>query len=59
MLVPDIDTVADELARLLAIIVRRRCPVGTPQQANSGSFNWHVVDDVLIHKHTVTFRGLP
>ncbi len=59
ILVPDIDTVADELARVLAIVVRRRCPDGTPRQANSGSFNWDLVEDVLTQKHTVTFKGLP
>jgi hypothetical protein len=59
ILLPDIDTVADELARLLAIVVRRRCPEGTPRQAHTGSFNWDLVEDVLTHKHTVTFKGLP
>jgi hypothetical protein len=59
MLVPDLDAVADELARLLAIVIRRRCPEGPPHQRNSGSFDWQLVEDVLLHKQTVTYRGLP
>jgi len=59
MLVPDMDAVADELVRLLAIIVRRRCPEGPPYQRNSGSFDWQLVEDVLLHKQTVTYRGIP
>ena len=59
MLVPDLDEVVDELGRLLALVVRRRYPVASPRQANAGSFVWHLEDDILIHKHTVTFRGLP
>ncbi len=58
MMPPDIDKVADELARLLALVIRRRCPEGTPHQNNSGTFNWHLVDDALVHKQIVTFRGI-
>lgn len=59
MLLADLDQVVDELSRLLGLVVRRRYPVATPRQANAGSFVWHLEDDILIHKHTVTFRGLP
>jgi hypothetical protein len=59
MLVPDLDAVADELARLLAIVIRRRCPDGSPSGPNSGTFDWQLVEDILIHEQTVTYRGIP
>jgi hypothetical protein len=59
MLVPDLDAVADELARLLAIVIRRRCPDGPPDRPNSGTFDWQLVDDVLLHEQTVTYLGIP
>ena len=59
MLLPHLDEVVDELGRLLGLVVRRRYPVESPRQANGGSFVWRLEDDILIHKHTVTFRGLP
>jgi hypothetical protein len=59
ILLPNLDEVVDELSRLLELVVKRRYPVATLRQANGGSFAWHLEDDILIHKHTVTFRGLP
>jgi len=58
MVPPKIDQVVDELSRLLGLVIRRRRPVGNPHRDNSGTFNWHLVDDALVHKQTVTFRGI-
>ena len=52
------DKVSEELGRLLGVIVKRRCPADTPQQATSGTFDWHLDNDTLLHRHTVIFRGL-
>ncbi len=58
MLPPEPDKTSEDLGNLLALIIKRRCPEGTPRQVHSGTFNWHLGDDTLVHRHTVTFRGL-
>jgi hypothetical protein len=53
MVPPGVDAVLSELARLLGLVVKRRTPAGVPKSAVSGTFDWHLSDNTLIHEQTI------